>query len=88
MLDSKLVISEHCVAEKLDDKLIILNLSTGMYHQLNAIGIIIWEQIEKHSPTFEALVTQLQQQFNAPHVASDVREFVDALLERNIILKE
>jgi hypothetical protein len=59
-----------------------------MYHQLNAIGIIIWEQIEKHSPTLEALVTQLQQQFNAPDVDSDVRAFVDDLLERNIILKE
>lgn len=88
MLDSKLVISKDCVAEKLDDELIILNLSTGMYHQLNAVGIIIWKQIEKHSPTLEALVTQLQQQFNAPDVASDVREFVDDLLERNIISKE
>ena len=88
MLDSMLVISEDCVAEKLDDELIILNLSTGMYHQLNATGIIIWEQIEKHSPTLNALVTQLQQQFNGADVASDVREFVDELLERNIILKK
>ena len=83
-----LVISEGCVAEKLDDELIILNLSTGMYHQLNATGIIIWEQIEKYSPTLEALVTHVQQQFNAPDVASDVREFVDELLKRNIILKK
>ena len=83
-----LVISEGCVAEKLDDELIILNLSTGMYHQLNATGIIIWEQIEKYSPTLEALITQVEQQFNAPDVASDVREFVDELLERNIILKK
>lgn len=88
MLESKLVISKDCVAEKLDDELIILNLSTGMYHQLNAIGIIIWEQIEKHSPTLEALITQLQQQFNTPDVDSDVRAFVDDLLERNIISKE
>ena len=88
MLDSMLVISEDCVAEKLDDELIILNLSTGMYHQLNATGIIIWEHIEKHSPTLKALITQLQQQFNGPDVASDVREFVDELLKRNIILKK
>ena len=88
MLDSMLVISEGCVAEKLDDELIILNLSTGMYHQLNATGIIIWEQIKKYSPTLEALITQVEQQFNAPDVASDVREFVDELLERNIILKK
>jgi len=88
LLESKLVISKDCVAEKLDDELIILNLSTGMYHQLNAIGIIIWEQIEKHSPTLEALITQLQQQFNTPDVDSDVRAFVDDLLERNIISKE
>ncbi len=88
MLESMLVISEDCVAEKLDDELIILNLSTGMYHQLNATGIIIWEQIEKHSPTLEALVSQLQQQFNASDVTSDVREFVDELLQRNVILKK
>jgi len=88
LLEGNLVIAKDCVAEKLDDELIVLNLSSGMYHQLNATGIIIWEQIEKHSPTLEALITRLQEQFNTPDVASDVREFVDGLLERNIISKE
>ena len=88
MLESKLVISKDCVAEKLDDELIVLNLSTGMYHQLDAIGIIIWEQIQKTSPSLETLIVELQQQFDAPDLASDVREFIDDLLKRDIILQQ
>ena len=87
MAESRFVISKDCVAEKLDDELIVLNLSTGMYHQLNAIGVIIWEEIQRSNPSLQELTAEMKQQFGAADVDRDVREFVEDLLERDIIFK-
>ena len=87
MAESRFVISKDCVAEKLDGEIIILNLSTGMYHQLNAIGVIIWEEIQRSNPSLQELTAKMKQQFGAADVDEDVREFVEDLLERDIIFK-
>lgn len=88
MAESRFVISKDCVAEKLDDELIVLNLSTGMYHQLNAIGVIIWEEIQRSNPSLQELIAELEQQFDVTDLDRDVREFVEDLLERDIVFKE
>jgi hypothetical protein len=85
--DSRFGVSKDCVAEKLDGEIIILNLSTGMYHQLNAIGTILWEEIQKSNPSLQDLIADIKQQFGAADVDGDVREFVEDLLEREIIFK-
>jgi hypothetical protein len=87
-MKNKLAISKDCVAERLDDELIILNLSTGMYHNLNLVGIIIWEEIQRTNPTVEILIEQLQQRFDSANIESDVQEFVNDLLMRKLITKE
>ena len=87
-MKNKLAISKDCVAERLDDELIILNLSTGMYHNLNLVGIIIWEEIQHTNPTVEILIEQLQQRFDSANIESDVQEFVNDLLMRKLITKE
>ncbi|MAC86050.1 MAG: PqqD family protein [Flavobacteriales bacterium] len=87
-MKNKLSISKDCVAERLDDELIILNLSTGMYHNLNLVGIIIWEEIQRTNPSIEILIEQLQQRFDSASIESDVQEFVNDLLMRKLITKE
>ena len=59
-----------------------------MYHNLNLVGIIIWEEIQRTNPTVEILVEQLQQRFDSANIESDVQEFVNDLLMRKLITKE
>ena len=87
-MNTQFFISEDCAAEKLDDELIILNISTGIYHELNSIGVIIWEEIQTSNPTLDALLTALNQQFDSPDLDKDVHQFIDNLLERGIIFQE
>ena len=87
-MNARFFISKDCVAEKLDDELIILNLSTGIYHELNSIGVIIWEEIQTTNPTLDGLLVALNQQFDAPDLDKDLHQFIDALLERGIIFQE
>ncbi len=88
MLEGNLVVADDCVAEKLDNELIVLNLSSGMYHQINAVGIVIWQEIQEKSPSFATLVESLQQKFDSPDITDDVRVFVKDLIERGIILQK
>ena len=59
-----------------------------MYHNLNLVGIIIWEEIQRTNPTVEILIEQLQQRFDSANIESDVQEFVNDLLMRKLITKE
>ena len=88
MLERNLVVADDCVAEKLGDELIVLNLSSGMYYQLNAVGIVIWQEIQEKSPSFSILIESLQKKFDSPDITNDVGVFVKDLIDRGIILQK
>ena len=68
-----------------DQGAVVLNLSSGQYHGVNAVGVVIWELIEP-SPTFAALVAGVRSRVSdAPgHLDEDVAGFVEALVERGL----
>jgi len=86
--NEKYYISDDCVAEKLNEEMIVLNLSTGKYHELDAIGIVIWEKIKSSNPNLNDLIESLRAMFNDSFSETDVKIFLESLLDRGIILKK
>jgi len=84
----KYYIPDDCVAEKLNEEMIVLNLSTGKYHELDAIGIMIWEEIKSSNPNLNDLIESLRAMFNDSFSETDVKIFLESLLDRGIILRK
>tara|TARA_B100000886_G_scaffold312393_1_gene248340 strand:- start:1436 stop:1702 length:267 start_codon:yes stop_codon:yes gene_type:complete len=85
MEDKKLHISENCVSEKLDEELIILDLDSGLYHCLNEIGSVIWEEIKNKNPSYNNLVKSISQKYVGENILEDSDRFLRELKEKKLI---
>ena len=85
MEDKKLYISENCVSEKLEDELIILDLESGLYHSLNEIGSIIWEEIKNKNPSYKNLIKSISQKYIGENVSKDSELFLEKLRKKKLI---
>mgnify|MGYP001427929894 FL=1 len=85
MEDKKLHISENCVSEKLDEELIILDLDSGLYHCLNEIGSVIWEEIKNKNPSYNNLVKSISQKYVGENILEDSDRFLKELKEKKLI---
>jgi hypothetical protein len=65
---------------------VLLHLDTAAYHGLNDVGTAIWERLERPS-TLDELYGALEGQLDGapPTWRDDVRAFVEALLERDLL---
>ena len=87
MISKNLSISVNCVSERLDDELVILNLSTGKYHQLTKTGIFIWETVSAEQITLDQLIVKAEGQFEGESIRHDIITFVKVLLEKDIFVE-
>ncbi len=85
MKDKKLHISENCVSEKLDDELIILDLESGLYHSLNEIGSVIWEEIKDKNLSYNDLIKSISQKYIGENISKDSELFLEKLIENKLI---
>ena len=88
MKDFEINISPDCVSEEMDSQAIILNIKTGMYHELNQTGTIIWNEIKAEKIKKSVLVTRLNNKFNRNDLEDDINDFLERMLEKKIILVE
>ena len=78
--------SETVLTAEFDDTLMMLNVETGSYHDINGTGARIWALLAE--PRTEAeLVAALVISFDvSPEIcAEQVAEFIDMLRDRNLI---
>ncbi len=87
-LEKRLYLSDNCVSEQLNEEIIILNLSSGQYHELNKLGSVIWETIEKQNPTLKELTFSLQESYNSESIEQDIAQFVIEMIERQLIIEK
>ena len=68
---------------EIDDEGTVILLISGMMHQLNLLGGMIWTLCDG-SRGIRLLVSELQEEFDVDEATllNDVQEFVDDLLER------
>ena len=85
MKHKKLHISENCVSERLDDEFIILDLKSGLYHSLNEIGSVIWEEIKNKKPSYDNLKNSITKKYIGENIVKDIDLFLEELKEKKLI---
>ena len=67
---------------------VLLHLDTAAYHSVNEIGALIWTLID--GAAVEEIADRLAKELRAPppSLVDDVREFIDALADRDLVVLE
>ena len=82
-----LYINQKCVSEQLDDQLIILNIETSQYHELNSMGMKLWEEVEQGGKTREQLIKKFNKG-NNQIIKNDITKFLDSLIKRKLLIEK
>jgi PqqD family protein of HPr-rel-A system len=81
-----LVINDSVVSAELDDEVILLNVETGIYFGLDAIGTEIWSAL-KQGPSEEDIFAQLLEAYEVEpeQLRQDILSFLDKLREQGLV---
>jgi hypothetical protein len=85
--DSRIVRVESVVAAEIDDEVVILNIESGYFYQLNRVGARIWNALETPA-TLGLLSARMQNMFDvtAETCRNDVVEFVQQMRASGIVI--
>ena len=73
--------------ETLDGEVVIINLDTGSYYSMNAIGAAIWNLLDAGMPVEQVIATLSQGYPGDPQeVTAGVRTLIEKLLEENLVI--
>ncbi|HEV2491768.1 MAG TPA: PqqD family protein [Terriglobia bacterium] len=85
-LKSAVAISEDAVFKELNGEAVILNLESGTYFGLNAVGTRVWVLLQEHAPLDEVFKTLCQEFEVAPEVLKhDLVELVEQLRTKGLV---
>ncbi len=88
MKDFEIEVSTNCVSEEVDRLAIILNIETGMYHELNQTGTLIWNEIKAEKISKSNLIARLNKKFFRNDLEEDINEFLENMLKKQIIFRK
>ena len=85
-LDAAFKIPDEVIFRELDGEAVILNLDTGIYFGLDAVGTRIWRLIEEHKPLRTVLDTLIDE-YEAPpdRLQRDLLMFVERLNGKGLL---
>jgi hypothetical protein len=65
---------------------VLLHLESGQYHGVNRVGALVWELLDGEHEE-ESLILEVRRQIAdpPPQLEEEVRSFLDALRERDLI---
>ena len=68
---------------------VLLHLDTAAYHGLNEVGVLIWSLLEEQK-RLDVLLQELRDQLQdvPPGFEDEIRQFLDDLAERDLIITE
>lgn len=82
----RLRIADDVVCRDLAGESVLLNLSTGTYFGLDAVGTRLWHLIAEHGSTALALETLLTEyDVDRPRLQKDVDALIDQLLVKGLL---
>ena len=87
-MKKNLRLNKKCVAERLDDQTIILNIESGTYHETNKTGGLIWEKIEEEKLTRQQLYLYCTSIFMNDSCKTDIDIFLDKMIDKGLIFEE
>jgi Coenzyme PQQ synthesis protein D (PqqD) len=85
-LESAFVRTRDVMVRDLDGEAVILNLETGTYFGLNAVGTRIWHLIEQHG-RLDAVFDELCREYDAapPQIERDLLDLVGRLSDARLV---
>lgn len=77
----------HVMHETIDNEVVVVNLTSGVYYSFDGVGVCVWDWIDG-SRTIEEIVQNATEHFDGDHehIASSVRGFLQKLLEENLVV--
>jgi hypothetical protein len=85
-LDDRLVVAADVVSRDLEGETVILNLETGLYFGLDAVGTTIWNRLRERSSLREVLRDVLTEYDVSPDVATaDLLRLAGELLAKGLV---
>ena len=86
-LDAAFRIPDDVVFRELDGEAVVLNLDTGVYFGLDAVGTRIWRLIEERKP-LRLILDTLVEEYEAPsdRLQRDLLAFVDQLTGKGLVV--
>jgi len=86
LLSARIVVPQHVVYRSFPSETVVLNLSTGKYHGLNATAGRMLEMLER-APSVRAAARALAAEYEQPAevVEGDLCALCRALLERGLV---
>lgn len=79
-------IAQNVVFRDLADESVLLNLDTGTYFGLDAIGTRVWNLVAEHGSTSLAVDTLLAEyDVDAPRLERDVTALINQLLAKRLL---
>ena len=84
-LDQTVAVSEDAVFRELDGESVVLNLETGMYYGLDAVGTVVWRAVDPKGTLRQALTRVVDEFETEPATAeADLLELASRLLEKGL----
>lgn len=85
-LDTAFRIPDDVIFRELDGEAVVLNLDTGIYFGLDAVGTRIWRLIEERK-ALKAVLDTLIDEYDAPpdHLQRDLLAFVERLNTKGLL---
>lgn len=79
----KIKINKSVISKSIDDVEMLLNVETGLYHELNESGSLIWSIIKNNNASKDELIEKLNSLY--PNEVIDIDDFLDELQKSNLI---
>ena len=85
-LDTSVLVPEAVIAREVDGETVLLNLDTGMYFGLDAVGTDLWRALQANGSLHDALAS-LEEQYDGDNAVmrADLLQLVSQMLEKGLL---
>ena len=76
------------MSRTLEDEVVILDVPSGRYFSLNAVGVVVWNRLE-HDATIDELVGAVTAEFDVDEVTArrDIEVLLRSLLDEGLLVE-
>jgi PqqD family protein of HPr-rel-A system len=84
-----MVVNKSVVCAELDDESVLLDIESGMYFGLDAVGTTIWTMLAEGASE-DAIAACLSEEYDLPasQIRADVDEFLQTLQSKGLVKQE
>lgn len=85
--EEQLRTSPDVIAREVGGETVLMDLASGTYFGLNAVGGLVWQWLEEEPLTLTRLCERVEDAFDAPRaqIESDLRELAEQLRAHGLI---